>query len=224
MRRSSLSGVVLLALVGAGAAPATAAPVAPGPPPTSTTLTLSTNVSAYGQTVRATAAVVSPAGPAEGDVVFSVDGTAVKANLTGGGTASLLLPEVAVGDHTVAATFVPQFPDRQEGSASPSAVWRVAPAAVDLRLRVSGARPRAVARVHTSALGDFGTVPTGTVRLRLFRGGPRARTTRTAVLSAGGGAVTRLGRLAAGRYRVEAAYPGDTQHQPATRVVRFRVP
>jgi hypothetical protein len=210
----------VLALVGAGA-PATAAPAGT---PSSTTLALSTDVSAYGQTVRATATVVTPAGPAEGDVVFSVDGAAVKANLTGGGTASITLPAAAVGDHSVGASFVPQFPDRQDGSASPTSVWRVAPAAVDLRLRVSGARPRAAARVHTTALGDFGTVPTGAVRLRLFRGGSRAVKARTAVIGAGGTAASRLGRLPTGRYRVVAAYPGDAQHLTATRVVRFRVP
>lgn len=201
-----------------------AAPAGAAAPATTTTLVLSATTSTYGQAVRASAAVASTNGPAEGDVLFTVDGAEIKANLTGGGTASILLPDVEVGTHSVVATFVPQVPGRQESSASPVQTWQVERARVDLGLRVSGARRTSVARVHVDARGDFATVPEGAVRLRLFRGDPPPRKVRTAVLDAAGLAVSRLGRLTSGRYRVVVVYAGDARHLRATRTVRFRVP
>lgn len=220
MQRTLAVGATVLALLGVGGAP----PASAAPATSTTTLVLSNPTSAYGQTVRASAAVASSNGPAQGDVVFTVDGVAIKANLTGGGTASILLPDTAVGAHSVVATFVPQFPLEQEGSASPVQPWQVDQATVDLGLRVSGARPRAVARVHLDLRGDYGTSPTGGVRLLLFRGAPPPRKTRTATLDGAGRATSRLGRLDEGRYRLVVVYQGDAQHERARRTVRFRVP
>jgi hypothetical protein len=155
MARTLGTGVVLLALVGGGLVSGGVAP-AEAAPATSTTLALDTSSSAYGRTVRATASVASAEGPAQGDVVFAVDGVEIKANLTGGGRASILLPRSEVGSHAVTATFVPQFPDQQEGSSAPAQVWEVFRVAVDVDLRVSGARPRSVARVHLTLSGDYG--------------------------------------------------------------------
>lgn len=216
---TAASGVVAPGPVN-GATPAAASAAST---PTSTSLALSHPVSAFGETVRASAAVVTAGGPAQGDVVFTVDGLAVKANLTGGGTASILLPEAAVGGHTVVATFVPQLPQQQDGSVSPAQTWQVDRATVDLGLRVSGARPRSAARVHLDLRGDFGTTPTGTVRLRLVRAASPARKARSATLDAAGRATARLGRLGPGRHRLVASYPGDAGHEDARRTVRFRV-
>lgn len=192
--------------------------------PSTTVLALSPPAPAYGRTVRATATVTSPAGPAQGDVVFSVDGARFPANLTGGGQASILLPRLGAGPHDVVAAYVPQFPDRQDASSSAPTTLVVAPVRTSLDVRVSGARPRAVARVHLGASGDFGTVPTGEVRLRLFRGAPPPRVARTLVLDAAGRSVVRLGRLRPGRYRLVVHYRGDTQHQRASQTLRFGVP
>ncbi|NYE37776.1 hypothetical protein F4692_002909 [Nocardioides cavernae] len=219
MARSLAVGATALVLSVAGWVSPTAAGAAPA---TSTTLVLSNPTSAYGQSVRASAAVASSAGPAQGDVVFTVDGIAIKANLTGGGTASVLLPDTAVGIHEVRATFVPQLPLQQEGSSSPVQQWRVERAAVDLGVQVSGARPRSAARVRLDLRGDFGTSPGGDVRLRLaMAGGPRR--VRTATLDATARATVRLGRLAPGRYRLVATYAGDADHLAARRTVRYRV-
>ena len=78
MPRLLVAGVALV-LAGAGGAAPPASASLTAAPATSTTLALSTSESAYGQTVRATATVVATTGPAEGDVLFSVDGAAVKA-------------------------------------------------------------------------------------------------------------------------------------------------
>lgn len=225
--RRSLATVLAAAVVLAagGLAPTAAGGAAPAGTPTSTTLVLSHPTSAFGQAVRASAAVASASGPAQGDVVFTVDGVAVKANLTGGGTASILLPDAAVGTHSVVATFVPQLP-QQEGSAAPALTWQVDRTTVDLGLRVSGARPRSAARAHLDLRGDFGTSPAGGVRLRLLRAVSPTRTmstTRTATLDDTGRATARFGRLGPGRYRLVATYPGDAGHEDARRTVRFRV-
>jgi hypothetical protein len=233
MRRTLGTAVALVATVCASAGPGTAAaapaPVAAPvavPVGTSTTLELSADVSAYGRTVRATATVTTGGAPAQGDVLFTLDGaattTTTKANLTGGGTASVLLPRADVGLHPVTATFVPQLPEEQSGSASAPLVWRVVRASADVGLRVSGARPRSVARAHLDVRGVFGTVPTGQVRVRV-RGSSGPRPVRTVALDRTGRAVVRLGRLGAGRHRVVATYAGDARHEAARRSVSVRV-
>lgn len=228
MRRAvAAPAAAVVLLLGAGAlTPPAAGGAALAATPTSTSLVLSHPASALGQAVRASATVVSASGPPQGDVVFTVDGVAVKANLTGGGTASILLPEASVGTHSVGATFVPQLPLQQEGSVAPALAWQVDRASVDLGLRVSGARPRSAARAHLDLRGDFGTRPTGAVRLRLLQAASPTRrmsTTRTATLDDTARATARLGRLGPGRYRLVATYPGDAGHEGARRAIRFRV-
>lgn len=83
--------------------------------PVATTLTPSTE-SVYGQTVTASALVSNSSGQPEGDVLFTVDGATVKANVSGAGAASIVLPRALVGVHSVAATYVPSDARRQDGS------------------------------------------------------------------------------------------------------------
>lgn len=217
--RVAVAGALGLALA---AAPVHAASAAA---PSSTTVGLSAQQSAFGQVVTASAAVTTAAGPAEGDVVFSVDGVAFKANLSAGGTATLVLPRAAAGAHAVQATFLPQDPLRQDGSASPSTSWQVTPVRTRLQVAVTGKRLRAPIAVHVRAAGDYGTTPSGRVRIVVRRSG---RTVRTARGTLEGGAVG--GRLfldpgpsRRGAYRVEVTYRGDADHLAATRSVRFRI-
>ena len=130
--------------------------------------------SSYGQPVLATASVSATPGPAEGDVVFSVDGLATKTNLGASGTATLVLPAAAVGEHAVTATFVPQFPTSQQGSSSPSLSWVVAPARTRTQVRVIGRGARIPTSVQVKAAGEFGTTPTGRVSWSCAASAPAA--------------------------------------------------
>ena len=177
-------------------------------PPTSTSLLLSAGESAYGQTVTATATVAATAGPAEGDVVFSVDDRQLKANLTGGGSATVVLPAATVGSHPVVATFVPQFAQSQEPS-SATQVWTVVPVRTRLQVRVIGKGVRIPTSVRVGAVGDYGTRPSGEVSM-VVRRAPGATTSRTRSLDDVGAARASFGRLRAGRYRLVVTYAGDT--------------
>ncbi|WP_210650711.1 Ig-like domain-containing protein [Nocardioides sp. SYSU D00065] len=221
-RSLTTAGAVLLVLTSAG--PVAAAPAAArAAAPSTTTVTLSTTASAYGQTVTASAAVTTVPGPPEGDVVFSVDGLAIKANLGGGGTASVVLPDATVGQHTVTATFVPQYPTSQQSSTSAPLTWQVAQVRTRLQVRVIGKGARIPTSVQVKADGEYGSRPTGPVEVVVKRAGSRARDSivgqldRSAVLRA------RFGRLPKGRYRAVVAYGGDAQHLPERQVARFVV-
>lgn len=216
-RSLATAAVAVLALA------ATAAPADAAAGPSTTTVTLSATSSVYGQSVTATAQVSTLAGPAEGDVLFAVDGTAVKANLGASGTASVVLPRSAVGAHEVVATFVPQVAVRQEASSSAPQPWLVTAAPSHLVLRVTGRGARIASAVRVHLDGDYGTVPTGEVSVAVRRAdGGRTRVVRGR-LSASGDAVAGLGRLAGGRYRAVVTYAGDAQHLAGKRVETFSV-
>lgn len=222
MHRSLVAGVAgaLLAATAATVAPAAPASAAP---PTSTSLVLSATESAYGQTVVATATVSAKPGPPQGDVVFSVDGAAIKANLGAGGSASVILPDALVGQHAVVATFVPLIPADQEGSTSPTQTWVVWQAGTQLQVRAIGKGARIPTSVQVKAAGDYGTRPTGRVKVmvRHIRTGDRTR--RITQLDASGVALTGFGRLRKGTYRLVVTYVGDSQHLRERRSGKFYV-
>ncbi len=219
----SRSTTAVAALVVAAATALPGQPASALVPPTSTSVAISIPQSSYGQPVLATASVSATPGPAEGDVVFSVDGLATKTNLGASGTATLVLPAAAVGEHAVTATFVPQFPTSQEGSSSPSVLWVVAPARTRTQVRVIGRGARIPTSVQVKAAGEFGTTPTGRVKLVVRRVGTRGSTRVVVPLDGAGVALTRLGRLAKGRYRMTVTYVGDSQHLRETSFEKFFV-
>ncbi len=191
--------------------------------PSTTALALSTGQSAYGQSVTATAAVSTVPGPPEGDVVFSVDGLAFKANLGASGTATVVLPAATVGQHAVSATFVPQSPASQQGSTSPAQAWVVAQVRTRLQVRVMGKGARIPTHVQVKAAGDYGTRPAGRVKVVVRRAGSRGKTRDVQRLSNTGVTLSDLGRLRKGRYRAVVTYVGDSQHLRERHVERFRV-
>ena len=207
--RGAAAAVTLLSLtlVLASSSGAHAAPL-----PSSTAVTLSFPESSYGQTVTATATVVSASGPAEGDVVFSVDGVAKKVNLGASGTGSLVLPRALVGEHAVSATYVPQFPQSQQGSTSPTQTWSIAQARTRLQVRVIGRGARIPTSVRVGAAGDYGTRPTGRVRFVVRRAADGKRVVAAQRLDPAAVALVRLGKLRKGKYRLEVTYVGDSQH------------
>lgn len=193
--------------------------------PSTTTVLVSAPQSAYGQPVSATATVTTASGPAQGDVVFSVDGVAFKANLGATGTAGIVLPRAAAGAHAVQATFLPQDPLTQDGSTSPSVAWQVSQVRTRLQVRVTGKRVRGQVTAHVRAAGDYGTTPGGRVRIVVRHAG---RTVRVARARLEGGAVRGPlfldpGPSRRGRYRIEVTYRGDADHLAARRVERFRI-
>ncbi len=219
--RRSLVAIAAPVLLAAGAVPG--APASAAAPPTSTTLVLSTTASAYGQTVTATATVSAKPGPPQGDVVFSVDATTVKANLGAGGSTTVILPDALVGQHAVVATFVPQIPAEQEGSASPAQTWVVSQARTQLQVRVIGKGARIPTSVQVKAAGDFGTRPTGRVRVVIRHLGTGDRTRRVTRLDASAVALAEFGRLRKGNYRLLVTYVGDSQHLRERRSGKFYV-
>lgn len=207
----------LLALAGAGwTAPAHAAA------PSTTTLTLTSPASAYGQTVTATAQVVTD-GIADGDVYFTIDGTTVRANLNGGGTATVTLPRTtAVGGHAVSARFAPRLPS-QEASTSPATSWVVSKARTTVGVRVTGRGAHVPTAVVVLAVGDFGTRPTGPVTVTARHLGTGRVTRRERTLDPSGAVTARLGILRTGAYRVRVTYAGDAQHLASRETEKFSV-
>lgn len=219
MHRFSTAAAATLVVL-AGAAPASS--VVAAAPPTSTALVLSTSTSAYGQTVTATAAVTARPGPAQGDVVFSVDGTKIPANLGANGAASVVLPRAAVGTYDVTATFVPQFPDSQ-GPSSTVETWVVSQVRTRLQVRVIGKGARIPTSVQVKAAGDWGTTPTGRVTMTVRRVSHGARVAKRRTLKGSAGALADFGRLRQGTYRLVVSYAGDTEHLAVRHFERFAV-
>lgn len=191
--------------------------------PSTTTVTLSRAASAYGQSVTATATVAASPGPAQGDVAFSVDGVVIKANLGAGGSATAVLPTLLAGDHAVSATFVPQFPASQQTSTSPTQTWTVAQVRTRLQVRVIGRGARIPTSVEVKAAGEYGTRPTGRVKVVVRRIGTRESTRVVTRLSSTTRALAALGTLEKGRYRLAVTYVGDSQHLRGTSVETFSV-
>ncbi len=191
--------------------------------PSTTTVALSTGESGYGQTVTATATVTTAPEAPQGDVVVSVDGLAKKANLSAGGTATVLLPPAMVGQHSVTATFVPQSPEDQGASTSPTQTWVVTQVRSRLQVRLIGKGARIPTYVQVKAAGEYGTRPTGRVKVVVRRTGTRGRTRVVERLSSTGGTLSDLGTLRTGRYRAVVTYVGDSQHLRERHVERFRV-
>jgi hypothetical protein len=200
----------LLVLPGTGwVTPASAAP-----PTSTTTLVLSSPTSAYGQSVTATAQVVLPGGVPEGDVLFILDGSSIKANLKADGSASIVLPRALVGEHPMTARFV-QLPDHQQGSESAPTSWVVTPVRTRLNVRVTGRGAHVPTSIVLGAAGDFGTLPTGAVTVTVRRLGTGKVIRRARTLDGAGAATARFGILRTGTYRLRVTYAGDGQHHAA---------
>lgn len=220
MDRRRAAGAALLALAATGWAAPTRASAAVDP--SSTSLLLSITESVYGQSVTASATVTTVPGPPRGDVVFAVDGLLIKANLGASG-ATIVLPKLLVGSHPVSATFVPQIPAEQQGSTSLTQAWVVSPVRTRLQVRVMGRGARVPTSVEVKAAGDYGTRPTGRVKVVVRRIGTRDTTRVITRLNVTSVALAALGKLRAGAHRLTVTYVGDSQHRPRTYTEKFSV-
>jgi hypothetical protein len=221
--RRVIRGLVSVLVVAGTASTVSTAPVSARAPQTTTALALSTTGSVYGQTVTATAAVAASPGPAQGDVVFDVDGVQISANLGASGTATVVLPDALVGQHAVTATFVPQVPASQQGSTSPTQAWVVTQVRTRLQVRVIGKGARIPTSVQVKAAGDYGTRPTGRVKVVVRHLRTEERTRRVTRLDPTALALAGFGRLRKGDYRLVVTYVGDSQHLRERHVERFHV-
>lgn len=216
------AGALCAAATGSGAAYAVPAPATTTTTTTTTTLSLSVAPSVYGQPVTATATVVSSAGPQAGKVYFSVDNLNITANLTSQGTTRVVLPRLPVGSHPVVATFV-QYPDPTVTSSSAPVDWVVQQVRTRLALQVTGRRTTGPTTVRAQVAGEYGTRPSGRVRVVLHLTGTRRAVRVVVPVDATGLAVAPLGRLRRGAYRAVVTYTGDSEHLRQRRVERFRV-
>ena len=222
IRTRAVSAAALVALAPSLAAGGWTAP-AHADAPSTTTLVLSKVTSAYGDTVSATAQVVT-SGPANGKVWFAVDDVSVMASINSAGTASLTLPRtVPVGAHAVSATFVPRYPDQQQGSASPTTTWVVNRARTQLQVRVTGRGAHVRTGVVAVATGDFGTRPSGVLTATVKNLATKKVTRRQRTLDGSGSATASFGVLRTGRYRLRVTYAGDGQHLVKRHSEKFTV-
>lgn len=212
------TAAALVAVAGGGwAVPAHAAPSS------TTTVVLAKTTSAYGDTVRATAQVDAGGALVDGDIYFVVDGASYKTNATPSGSQTFVLPSTpAVGTHSVSARFVPRLPSQSPSESAPTS-WVVTKVTTRVQVRVTGRGVRIPTAVVLGALGDFGTVPTGAVTVRVRHRSTGKIFVRKKTLDRAGAVTARLGILRVGRYRVRVTYAGDTQHRSATRSSTFTV-
>ena len=184
--------------------------------PTTTTLATSAASVNAGQTVTFTATVAPATGTAvpTGTVTFA-SGTTVLGTSTvdPAGRATLTTNALAVGNHSVVASYSGDGRNAPSVSAPVSQV--VHPAAVSVALSSSAASANAGRAVTFTAsvrgAGSPGTVPTGTVT---FRDGTAVL--GTVPVDASGNATFTTSSLAAGTHFIAASYGGDANFAPAT--------
>ncbi|HEV2796463.1 MAG TPA: Ig-like domain-containing protein, partial [Nocardioides sp.] len=190
---------------------------------TTTSLTLARSTSDYGQAVGVSATVSSTAGIPSGEVAFTVGGVVTRVKVDKDGVAAAVLPDSAVGTHTVLATFVPSDVAAFVGSTSVTKLLTVSKAETKARTPVTGRTTKTATHVGVKVRGVFDTVPTGKVLITIKRLGKPGKWVKTRTLSDAGTARFRLRLLAAGRYRVIVKYRGDVNHLAEKKVKVFRV-
>ena len=180
----------------------------------SVTLTSSVSPSVYGQPVTITT-VVSPISPETasptGSITFSVDGNPGTAVTLANGAATLPLPSLSSGSHSVTAAY---SGDAVFAASSSTFTQTVSQDATTTAL-TSSANPATAGQAVTftaavAAAAPGGGTPTGTVVFTV-NGVPQPAT----ALSEGAAALS-LSALAPGSYTVTAAYSGDADFTSST--------
>ncbi|WP_449396272.1 putative Ig domain-containing protein [Devosia riboflavina] len=177
--------------------------------PTTTTLSGPGSI-AFGSSATVTATVAGTGGPPTGSVIFTVDGQAQPSVALSSGTASLNLPALSVGNHTVSAaysgapTFAASTGTLAGGQAVTAATTTLAIAASPSS-GVFGAASTFTASV-TSAAG----VPAGNVIFTIDG------VAQSPVALAGGTASITSSSLSAGNHTVSALYEGNTNFLTST--------
>ncbi|MGC3996301.1 MAG: Ig-like domain repeat protein [Anaeromyxobacter sp.] len=183
--------------------------------PTTTALAVSPTSSVSGQPVTLTA-TVAPADPlapaASGSVTFTDGGVSVGSAPLSGGVATLVLPGLSVGGHTIQASYPGD--GRYLGSSSAQVLASVGLASSALALTAApnpSSEGTAVTFTATvTAVAPGSGTPTGAVT---FSDGGTSLAT---VALAGGQATFTTSALAQGAHAIGAAYGGDARFSPAS--------
>lgn len=179
----------------------------PEPTPTTTSLSATPVSTTTGQTVSLTAAV-NASTTATGSVVFADGGTTLGTSALSGGKVSLSVSNLAVGSHTLTATFQPN--SSFSGSVSPAVAVKVAAAPL-ISTRTAITAPASVTAGGAVALSATvtaasGADPTGTVQ---FLAG--STVLGSASLSNGKASYTVSSlTLPGGSYPITASYGGNS--------------
>lgn len=179
---------------------------------TSTALKTSGSPALVMSGITFTATVTGNGGAPTGSVTFAVDGVnASSAAVGAGGTATFTDSALAVGSHTVVATYSGDPNDKPSTSSAMTQVVQAIPTVTNLGMSSStGPNPQAI--LVATAIGSTGPTPTGTIT---FTYGGAATVIGSATLDSSGVA-TVVPDLAPGKYSVVATYSGDALHSPST--------
>ncbi|MBR7838937.1 Ig-like domain repeat protein [Actinospica durhamensis] len=182
---------------------------------TTLSLTTTVNPSAFGQDVQAVATLTAQGGgePASGstDVVFTVDGVNQDVVIGDNGTATLDLPDLSSGTHTIGASF--PGANGYAPSTATSLTQTVGQAAAPT-VSLSSSRPTAeygqqVTVVAVVAAPSGAPTPTGSVTFTVNG------TQTTVSVDGSGSAALQLPSLNAGTYPITASYSGDANYPAA---------
>jgi len=181
----------------------------------STALSSSRNPSIFKQAVTWTATVTSSSGTPTGTVSFLDSGTSIGfATLNSAGQASITLASLAVGTHSLTASYAGDVSHNPSNSAALSQVVQAATGAATSTAVVSSLNPAAVGQnvtfTATVTSGTAGT-PTGTVSF-LFS----STLLGTATLGAGAKASVTVSFPTPGFKGITAVYNGDATFAPST--------
>src|SRR5271157_4180790 len=170
---------------------------------TTIALALSANPSALDQSVTLTATVTSGSGTPTGPVLF-MDGTnPLQTVLLNAGVASVYVPTVAIGSHTITATYQPGYMGFAGSTAS---VNQIVLAGSSTAVG-SSLNPSVLSQsvTFTATVTSSGGTPTGTVT---FYDGMTSL--GAGALNANGVATCATAALAIGLHSITASYGGDT--------------
>jgi len=177
---------------------------------TVTTLTSSQNPALVGSAITFTAVVAGQFGTPTGTVSFTSDGADIgSGTLDKTGTATLAISTLAIGQHTIVATYQGDADNSTSVSASLIETVQAIPTATVLVPTTTNSTPSQTILVAT-VVSTSGSIPTGNVD---FVSG--TTTLGSVALDATGAAQLPLS-LAAGTYSVIAKYGGDATHSPSS--------
>src|SRR6185437_9418425 len=182
---------------------------------TTTVLSSSLSSSTYGQAITFTAALSSASGtPADGEVVkFADNGIAIGQGTLSGGVASLTTSTLAVGSHSVTATYVG---DAIFAASTSSALKFTTSKAPTTTMVTSSLNPSPIGTVvsfSAQVSSSTGALPSGTVT---FKDG--ATTLGSGTLNSSGVASFSTNALAGGLHSITAVYGGNANLQASTSV------
>jgi hypothetical protein len=171
------------------------------------------NPASLGSSVTFTATVHGNGGTPTGSVAFTADGSPIGSPNLSGGSAAVSLSTLAVGTHSIVATYAGDANDA--GATSPAYTETVGKASTTTTL-ASAANPSASGQTVTFTVTVHGgaTAVTGTVALA-----DSGNTIATASVGANGAASFTTSTLAVGAHSLTAIYSGDANYTTSTSAV-----